>query len=154
MREKEEHRAQVEQSLQQKDPRVPVEEFSLTRLITQRDINLYAEASGDYNPIHIDPDFAARTPFGGTIAHGMLVLAYMAEMMVATFGQVWLQGGKLRARFKAAARPGDTLILRGRVRRVEPEGQSHLIKCEVSCRNQKGEDVVLGEAEVRLPQDS
>ena len=61
----------------------------LVRRVTQPDINKYAEASGDYNPIHIDEQFAAATPLGGTIAHGMLVLAYRSEMLSATFGEPW-----------------------------------------------------------------
>lgn len=50
---------------------------SVVKHITQKDINLYAEASGDFNPIHVNEAFAAQTPLGGTIAHGMLILAYM-----------------------------------------------------------------------------
>ena len=74
--------------------------------ITQDKINRYALAGGDGNPLHTDPEFAARTMFGGTIAHGMLVLAYLSEMMTAAFGQPWLSGGRLKVRFKAPARPG------------------------------------------------
>ncbi len=59
---------------------------SVVKHITQKDINLYAEASGDFNPIHIDETFAAQTPLGGTIAHGMLVLAYVSEMLAIAFG--------------------------------------------------------------------
>ena len=83
--------------------------------ITQENINLYAEASGDFNPIHIDESFAARTPLGGTIAHGMLSLAYVSEMMTSAFGQNWLSEGKLRAKFKEPARPGDTLTINGKI---------------------------------------
>ncbi len=54
---------------------------SVSKTLSQAMIDAYAEASGDHNPIHIDPDFARSTPLGGTIAHGMLVLATIAEMM-------------------------------------------------------------------------
>ena len=80
---------------------------TIVKHLSQQKINLYAEASGDYNPIHIDEAFAAKTPLGGTIAHGMLILAYASEMMTKAFGQSWLEGGKLSIRFKAAARPQD-----------------------------------------------
>ena len=63
---------------------------TVVKHITQKDINLYAEASGDFNPIHIDETFAAQTPLGGTIAHGMLILAYISEMMTTAFGKSWL----------------------------------------------------------------
>jgi len=59
----------------------------VVKYITQEKINLYAEASGDFNPIHIDESFAAKTPLGGTIAHGMLNLAYVSEMMTSAFGR-------------------------------------------------------------------
>ena len=60
------------------------------RTLTQAQLHAYADASGDHNPIHVDPAFAADTPFGGTIAHGMLVLALIGEMMHAAFGDGWL----------------------------------------------------------------
>ena len=79
----------------------------ITRVVKQENINLYARASRDFNPIHIDEDFARKTPLGGTVAHGMLILAYVSQMMTAAFGQKWLNGGKLNVRFRAPARPGD-----------------------------------------------
>jgi len=75
----------------------------VVKKITQKDISLYAEASGDFNPIHIDEAFAAKTPLGGTIAHGMLILAYVSEMMTKAFGQRWISTGKMAMRFKAPA---------------------------------------------------
>jgi 3-hydroxybutyryl-CoA dehydratase len=120
------------------------------RIITQANINLYAEASQDFNPIHIDEDFAKKTPLGGTIAHGMLILAYVSQMMSAAFGQSWLAGGKLNVRFKTPARPGDTITVSGRISRIEKgEGQT-LIHCDVLCRNQNGETVITGGTSVRV----
>ena len=121
---------------------------SLSKSLTQEKIDGYARASGDFNPIHIDPAFAAATPFGGTIAHGMLLLAYLSEMLTAAFGQAWLSGGRLKARFKGVARPGDTLTVRGRVERVQDEGRR--LFAAVECVNQAGELLVAGDAEVRL----
>ena len=112
--------------------------------ITQEKITRYADASGDHNPLHIDPDFAATTQFGGTIAHGMLMIGYISSMMTAAFGRRWLESGRLKVRFRAPARPGDTITASGTVTRVE--GQS--VVCEVECTNQTGEALVLGHAEV------
>lgn len=119
---------------------------SLSKSLSQEKIDGYARASGDFNPIHVDPAFAAATPFGGTIAHGMLLLAYLSEMLTAAFGHAWLSGGRLKVRFKGVARPGDTLTMRGRVERV-PEGR---VFAAVECVNQAGEALVTGDAEVRL----
>jgi 3-hydroxybutyryl-CoA dehydratase len=121
---------------------------SLTRSLTQEKIDGYARASGDFNPIHVDPVFAAATPFGGTIAHGMLLLAYLSEMLTAAFGGAWLSGGRLKVRFKGVARPGDALTVRGRIERVQDEGRRFF--AGVECVNQAGELLVAGDAEVRL----
>lgn len=118
--------------------------------ITQEKINLYAEASGDFNPIHIDESFAVQTPLGGTIAHGMLILAYVSDMLSRAFGARWNSGGKLSVRFKAPARPGDTVTVAGKVESVEEEEGKPCARCSVECRNQQGEVIVAGEARVRL----
>jgi 3-hydroxybutyryl-CoA dehydratase len=112
--------------------------------ITQEKVNRYADASGDGNPLHTDPEFAAQTMFGGTIAHGMLVLAYLSEMMTAAFGRAWLSSGRLKVRFKAPARPGDTVSAVGHVARLV----SGRTVCAVECRNQRDEVLVGGEAEI------
>lgn len=122
----------------------------VVRHITQEKINLYAEASGDFNPIHIDESFAARTPFGGTIAHGMLSLAYVSEMMTLAFGRNWTSGGKLRAKFKDSARPGDTLTITGKVDCIDQKDNVRYANCSFECHNQKGETIVAGKAVVRL----
>lgn len=119
---------------------------SLAKTLSQEKIDRYARASGDFNPIHVDPAFAAQTPFGGTIAHGMLLLAYLSEMLTAAFGRTWLAGGRLKIRFKGAARPGDVVTARGRVQRVKGERGI----CSVECLNQQGQVLVAGQAEVKL----
>ena len=122
--------------------------------ITQGNINLYAEASGDFNPIHIDESFAAKTPLGGTIAHGMLSLAYVSEMMTSVFGQNWLSEGKLRAKFKEPARPGDTLTINGKITCLEQKDDVSYANCNFECLNQKGEMIVTGETIVKLSSDN
>jgi len=119
---------------------------SLAKTLSQEKIDRYARASGDFNPIHVDPAFAAQTPFGGTIAHGMLLLAYLSEMLTVAFGRAWLAGGRLKIRFKGAARPGDVVTARGRVQRVKGERGI----CSVECVNQQGQVLVAGQVEVKL----
>lgn len=123
---------------------------SVVKHITQEEINLYAEASGDFNPIHIDESFAAQTPLGGTIAHGMLILAYVSEMMTKAFGESWLSGGKLSVRFKAPARPKDTITTSGKIDSVEHKEGVPYVNCSLESCNQKGETVITGGAVVRL----
>jgi len=79
----------------------------VSKEINQDRLNAYAKASGDDNPLHLDPEFAVETQFGGIIAHGMLTLAFVSEMMAAAHGRHWLESGGLRVRFKGAAYLGD-----------------------------------------------
>ena len=117
---------------------------SVVKRITQEQIGRYADAVGYHNPIHVDEAFARATPFGGTIAHGMLVLASISDMMTAAFGEAWLTGGKLRVRFRAPARPSDTIT-------ASAEAQTPrdgTLVYAVECRNQRGEVLISGTAEV------
>ena len=122
----------------------------ISKTISQANINRYAEASGDFNPIHIDEDYARKTPLGGTVAHGMMVLAYVSQMMTAAFGEDWLSGGKLDVRFRAPARPGDTIAIGGKITAVERDESQTRVRCEVLCQNQDGESVIAGVAEARV----
>jgi 3-hydroxybutyryl-CoA dehydratase len=117
---------------------------AVTKTITQEKIAAYSNAGGDHNPLHTDAAFAAKTPFGGTIAHGLLLLAYVSEMMTAAFGRDWAASGRLKVRFRAPARPGDIVTASGTVTRAEA---GH-ITCDIECRNQAGEVLVSGQAEV------
>jgi len=125
----------------------------LRRRVTQERINSYASASGDFNPIHIDPEFAAKTPFGSTIAHGMLILAHVCEFMTENFGKDWLNSGNLSARFKGAVYPGDMVTVGGKVTGMEKQGNAILIDCDLVCRNQKDEPVIICDAKVRVKND-
>ena len=122
----------------------------VVRHITQEKINLYADASGDFNPIHIDESFASQTPLGGTIAHGMLILAYVSEMMTQNFESAWLSGGKLSVRFKAPAKPGDAVTVSGEINSLEERDGVLYANCNVECCNQKGDSIITGEASARL----
>ena len=116
----------------------------VVKQLSQEQIARYADASGDHNPIHVDEAFARSTPFKGTIAHGMLVLAAMGEMMAAAFGERWLARGKLRVRFRAPARPNDELTASATAQ--SPRNGSWVYAVE--CRNQQGELLISGTAEV------
>jgi len=120
----------------------------IKREITQQKINLYAEASRDFNPIHLDEEFAKTTPAGGTIAHGMLTLAYLSQVMTEGFGKSWVSGGKLSVRFKSPARPNDTLTVSGTIIKVEETAEGTLVACDLVCKNQHDEALITGNAEL------
>lgn len=123
---------------------------ALKRFVNQNTINLYAQAANDFNPIHINDNFARNTPLGGTIAHGMLILAYVSEMMTNTFGRDWLVGGKLDVRFKMPARPGDIISVYGEISKLEKQDGRTLVHCQVTCENQRDELLISGETKVAV----
>lgn len=116
----------------------------VVKRLSQEKIDRYADVSGDHNPIHVDEAFARTTPFGGTIAHGMLVLASISEMMAAAFGEAWLSSGKLKVRLRAPARPGDTITASAKPQAAK-DGKT--LTYTVECRNQDGELLISGTAE-------
>ena len=128
------------------DPLVSVE-----RTVTQDGIGQYAEASGDFNPLHLDPEFAATTHYGRVVAHGMLVLAYISDMMGRSFGGHWPESGRLKVRFRAPVYPGDQVTASGEVVKVSTEDGIVRVDCAVRCSRKDGEEVINGEASVTMP---
>jgi len=92
----------------------------ITMDITQARIDAYANASGDFNPIHIDQVFASKSHFGRTIAHGMLIAAMVSNLMSQNFSRLWLESGKLKVRFRAPVFAGEVVTARGYIKKVEP----------------------------------
>ncbi|MCH7605709.1 MAG: MaoC family dehydratase N-terminal domain-containing protein [Chloroflexi bacterium] len=120
------------------------------KTIGQTQLIAYAQASGDDNPLHLDADFAAATQFGGIIAHGMLTLAFIGEIMAAAFGRAWLETGCLAARFKGAAYLGDKLQAWSRVAKGGSLAEGTAVECSVGVKNfQTGQDLVTGTASIK-----
>lgn len=119
----------------------------LTKHVTQEQINAYAEVSGDHNPIHLNPMAARAVGLEGTIAHGMLSMAFLGQVLTNWITtqqgrEGWVK--RLRVRFQAMVRPGDTLTCSGALGAVEGDEQ-HV---ELWINNQRGERVTTGSAEV------
>jgi len=94
---------------------------STAKTISDEDINLFINVSGDDNPVHSDPAYAATTQFKGRIAHGMLTTAVMTSALsnqLPGYGSILLD---VSARFKAPVYPGDTVETTVTVREVIPE---------------------------------
>ncbi len=124
---------------------------TVERLITQDGIERYAEASGDFNPIHVDPAFAATSQFGRTIAHGMMVAATVSEAMGTAFQKDWLESGRLKLRFKAPVFSGDVVTAFGQAKSIRERNGEDEIVCSVLVRKQNGETAITGEATVSVP---
>jgi 3-hydroxybutyryl-CoA dehydratase len=76
-------------------------------------IRRYADITLDYNPLHLDADFAAKTPLGGVIAHGMLSLSLIWQSLAATFGRQSSSAIALDIRFVHPVRENDWIISGG-----------------------------------------
>lgn len=121
---------------------------SLRREVTQAGIDAYAEVAGDFNPIHVDPAYAAGTPFGGTIAHGFYIFGFGSVLLRQLFGKRWVEGGAIEVKFRRAARPGDTITVTARAEgRVVRDG-GPCVAVAVVWENQEGDTVIEGTAYV------
>ena len=82
--------------------------------ITKEQLVRYAGASGDFNPIHWDADFARQSGYPGPIAHGMLSMAFLGRALTSWLGEPTAVL-RLSARFKGVTYPGDQLTITGSV---------------------------------------
>ncbi|PNQ03422.1 bifunctional enoyl-CoA hydratase/phosphate acetyltransferase [Sphingobium sp. SA916] len=127
----------------------PGETASLTRTLTERDIQLFALVSGDVNPAHLDADYAATDLFRRVIAHGMwgggLISAVLGTELPGP-GAIYLSQS---LRFTRPVGLGDTITASVTVVEKRPEHGVVLFDCR--CVNQAGEDVITGQAEVKAP---
>jgi len=123
-----------------------VESFAKT--VTERDIQLFGEVSGDINPVHFDEDFARTTPFKTRIAHGMLSASYISTILGMKMpgpGTIFMG---LTTRFRAPVRIGDTVTATCTVREVIAEKRRVIFDCVCKV----GDTVVVeGEAMVMPP---
>lgn len=108
---------------------------------------LYAGASGDHNPIHVDIDFAKQAGMPDVIAHGMLSMAYLGRLLTNWVPQEAIRSFEVR--FAAIAHVGDAITCRGTV--VGKDDATRTVRIEVNTRNQAGEIKLFGEALVALP---
>jgi 3-hydroxybutyryl-CoA dehydratase len=119
--------------------------------ITAREIELFAEATGDKNPVHLDEKFAAGTQFGGRIAHGMLSAGLISAAIATKLpgpGSIYL-GQTLR--FTRPVRIDDTVTVKLEV--LEVITAKRRVRLATTCTNQNGETVLEGEATVMVPDE-
>ncbi len=101
--------------------------------ISQPQLNQYAEASGDHNPIHLDPEVALKMGLPGVIAHGMLSAAFLAERAREVAEGFTLKN--YRCRFKSMLALGDSVTISG----VVKEASESALSLDLTAKNQKGE---------------
>ncbi len=119
-----------------------------TVLVDEVRIQQFAEASDDFNPLHVDEAFASKTAYRGRIAHGLLSASFgsaVVGMILPGAGSIFLSQNTA---FHKPVRIGDVVIARVTVAAVDQESARVTLRCE----GLVGDDVVLdGEATVRVP---
>ena len=116
--------------------------------ISRYTLALYAGASGDHNPIHIDSDFAKKAGMPDVFAHGMLSMAYLGRMLTNWQPQASLR--KFENRFAAITQLKDVITCSGRVAEIiEADGET-LARCEIQAAKADGEQTLVGEALVAI----
>lgn len=118
-----------------------------TRVISEDDVALFAQVSGDENPVHLDKEYAARSPFQGRIAHGLLTASLISAVLgndLPGHGSIYLNQ---TLKFLAPVRIGDTITARVEV--VATREEKRLVTLRTDCLNQDGALVLTGEALVK-----
>jgi len=125
----------------------------LVKQPTTRQLVMWAGASGDYNPIHYDKDFAQSQGLPGVIVHGQLVGCFLGQLMTDWAGE---EGRlrKLSCSYKGMNFPGEALICKGKVSKKYIKDGEHYIECSLWAENGKGEKTVSGRAVIAVPSRS
>jgi 3-hydroxybutyryl-CoA dehydratase len=121
----------------------------VSKVITEETINDFAKATGDFNPIHLDQAYAEKTFFKGRIAHGILSLGLISNILgniLPGYGTIYLSQ---EVRFLAPVRIGDSITARVEIIELIPEKNRARLK--TTCTNQEGQMVVDGTAWVMPP---
>jgi acyl dehydratase len=116
--------------------------------ISRTTLALFAGASGDHNPIHIDSDFAKKAGMPDVFAHGMLSMAYLGRMLTA-----WQPQSQLRRfsnKFAAITHLQDVITCSGKVVEIIEQDGEKLARCEIQAAKADGEQTLIGEALVAV----
>lgn len=124
------------------------DKFSTERHVTDEVIRKFAEVSGDYNPIHLDEEFAKTTRFGKRIAHGMLSGAFISAVLGYEFKERKIVYLSQTMKFTAPVFIGDTVIATGTIINIRED--KGIVTLETICTNQNGDTLVKGEAVVMI----
>ncbi|EFI59515.1 MULTISPECIES: MaoC family dehydratase [Comamonas] len=115
--------------------------------ISRTTLALFAGASGDHNPIHIDTDFARKAGMPDVFAHGMLGMAWLGRLLTN-----WAPQSRLRrfdVRFQGITHLANAISCTGRV--MEKRDADRSVRVEVQSSNQHGQTKITGDAWISLP---
>jgi 3-hydroxybutyryl-CoA dehydratase len=124
------------------------DKFSTAREVTDELIRKFAEVSGDFNPIHLDEEFAAETRFGRRIAHGMLSGAFISAVLGYEFKERKIVYLSQTLKFVAPVFIGDTVTATATVTHIRED--KPIVTLETVCTNQNADTLVKGQAAVMV----
>jgi 3-hydroxybutyryl-CoA dehydratase len=119
-----------------------------TKTVTDADLAQFADVSGDFNPVHMDPEYAKTTIFKGRIAHGMLSASFISTVLGTKLpgpGAIYISQN---LKFKAPVRPGDTVTAEVTVKAVDIDRGR--VSVDTVC-TVNGKPVIEGDAVMMVP---
>jgi 3-hydroxybutyryl-CoA dehydratase len=116
--------------------------------VTDDAVRKFAEVSGDYNPIHLDDEFASKTMFGRRIAHGMLGASYISAVLGFKMSERKIVYLSQTLKFIAPVFIGDTVTAKAVVKEIRED--KPIVTIEATCENQSGETVITGEGKIMV----
>lgn len=119
-----------------------------TKTITEADIQMFAEVSGDFNPVHMDETFAQATPFKGRIAHGMLGASFISTVFGTKLPGPGCIYVSQNLRFKAPVRIGDAVVAKVELTELFPDKKRAAFRTTCSV---DGRVVLDGDATIMVP---
>lgn len=122
--------------------------FEFVHTVTLADVNAFAILTGDYNPVHVDPDFAKRTLFGKQVVHGMLTASFistMIGMLIPGPGALWTSQ---TIEFLSPTFIGDVITVAAKVK--AKSNATRMLSLEISIINQNKTKIITGESTVRM----
>jgi 3-hydroxybutyryl-CoA dehydratase len=123
------------------------ESASHIRTISAEDIDLYAKITDDYNPIHMDEEYAKRTAFGGRIAHGTITLGLSAPVIGMKLPGQGCALVSIASDFIRPVKIGDTITAVAEV--VAKDAAKRVVELSLTFTNQRNENVAIGNARVK-----
>jgi 3-hydroxybutyryl-CoA dehydratase len=124
------------------------EKFSTSKQITDAVVRAFAELSGDFNPIHVDEEFAKTTRFGQRIAHGMISGALLSAVLGYEFGERKIVYLSQTMKFILPVFIDDTITATATIKHIRED--KPIVTIETVCTNQSGEATLTGEAVVMI----
>lgn len=127
------------------------QEASCSKTMTETDLVVFAGLSGDFNPIHIDREYAKETRFKQRIAHGMLTSSLLSQLLGVHLpgkGSIYVEQN---IRFKAPVFIGDTVTAKATIQEIDEERR--ILTLLTECFNQNEKLVLTGTAKMMVPEE-